>query len=823
MQSMGALQPGLPCPNMLPENWHILIIELKDCFFTIPLCPQDTQRFAFSVPAINKAQPARRFEWVVLPQGMKNSPTLYQMYVTHALRPIRVSNPEVIIYHYMDDILFYQKQPFTGGDVRNITDQLMTRGLIVAPEKVQLTKPWKYLRWTIEDTKIRPQKLSLKIDIQTLKDLQTFLGDVQWVRTCAGISNVDIQPLTELVAGAGNHPAAPINLDTSHQTAIGVISDKLVRATTSRRLARCPLSLYIGNVTQTPFTVICQWQTEMRDLTLYDANDRSNDGSKPSRSYKSNNNDIRILEWVFLSVQPKTTVQSRTAAVAELIRKGRLRTLEIAGEEPADTCLPVPQQDVDWWLAHDASLQTACLNFPGKIHSRTPKSRMWQTIGKLTWLRQPDYSERPLQNALTVYTDAGKRTKRAVCVWPAENRWEHHLIMGDSQDSLQTLELTAILWAFETWSDVPINVVSDSLYAVGIVSRIEDALLRKVHNERLNQLFLRLRAVISPREQKYCVIHVRSHQFDFGLGKGNQAADALVSMAAAVPPMNIFQQARQSHELFRQNARGLQRQFNLTENEAKGIVQSCPQCQHNAPGLGVGVSPKGLKALELWQMDVTHVPQFGRMKYVHVSIDTFSKAMWATALSGEKAHHVCKHLMNCFAILGVPETIKTDNGPAYCSQKVRHFMQQWGVKHSTGIPHNPTGQAMIERAHRTLKEHLNRQPKELEPSVTLTRTLFVLNHLCITGDREIPPMALHHQTIKLGGHLTLPKMWVHYKHPQTGIWMGPASVIFNGRGYMCVSTDNGPLWVPSRWTRKAEDPLLDPDHDDRDGNIITPR
>ncbi|NWH82465.1 POK8 protein, partial [Piaya cayana] len=36
---MGALQPGLPNPEMLPEGWHLLIIDLKDCFFTISLHP----------------------------------------------------------------------------------------------------------------------------------------------------------------------------------------------------------------------------------------------------------------------------------------------------------------------------------------------------------------------------------------------------------------------------------------------------------------------------------------------------------------------------------------------------------------------------------------------------------------------------------------------------------------------------------------------------------------------------------------------------------------------------------------------------------------
>ncbi|NXR96810.1 POK19 protein, partial [Hypocryptadius cinnamomeus] len=60
-----------------------------------------------------------------------------------------------------------------------------------------------------------------------------------------------------------------------------------------------------------------------------------------------------------------------------------------------------------------------------------------------------------------------------------------------------------------------------------------------------------------------------------------------------------------------------------------------------------------------------------------------------------------KHLYNCFAILGVPLAIKTDNGPTYCSLRFKRFCNLWGIRHDTGIPHNPTGQTIIERAHQT--------------------------------------------------------------------------------------------------------------------------
>ncbi|RMC03408.1 hypothetical protein DUI87_20605 [Hirundo rustica rustica] len=73
MEGMGTLQAGMPLPTMLPADWPVLIVDLKDCFFTIPLHPDDRPKFAFTVPTINNAKPAQRYPWRVLPQGMRNS------------------------------------------------------------------------------------------------------------------------------------------------------------------------------------------------------------------------------------------------------------------------------------------------------------------------------------------------------------------------------------------------------------------------------------------------------------------------------------------------------------------------------------------------------------------------------------------------------------------------------------------------------------------------------------------------------------------------------------------------------------------------------
>ncbi|ERE84331.1 Putative Pol polyprotein [Cricetulus griseus] len=64
-------------------------------------------------------------------------------------------------------------------------------------------------------------------------------------------------------------------------------------------------------------------------------------------------------------------------------------------------------------------------------------------------------------------------------------------------------------------------------------------------------------------------------------------------------------------------------------------------------------------------MDVTHIPEFGILKYVHVSVDTCSGVIHATPLSGEKARNVIAHCLEALAAWGMPQQLKTDNGPAY--------------------------------------------------------------------------------------------------------------------------------------------------------------
>ena len=62
MEDMGALQLGLPSLVAVPFQYNVIVIDLQDCFFTIPLADQDCKRFAFSLPSANFKQPYKRIQ-----------------------------------------------------------------------------------------------------------------------------------------------------------------------------------------------------------------------------------------------------------------------------------------------------------------------------------------------------------------------------------------------------------------------------------------------------------------------------------------------------------------------------------------------------------------------------------------------------------------------------------------------------------------------------------------------------------------------------------------------------------------------------------------
>jgi len=135
--------------------------------------------------------------------------------------------------------------PIQDDIVLELKGMLEDWGLVVAPEKIQRQPPWKYLGMTLTETVIRPQKLTIRADnVKTLNDVQKLVGDLQWIRNVCGITNMDLQPLYELLQD-GKDPHESRQLTQPVEAALQNIVQKISHGSISRMLEGSPIQLYI--------------------------------------------------------------------------------------------------------------------------------------------------------------------------------------------------------------------------------------------------------------------------------------------------------------------------------------------------------------------------------------------------------------------------------------------------------------------------------------------------------------------------------------------------------------------------------------------------
>ena len=177
-------------------------------------------------------------------------------------------------------------------------------------------------------------------------------------------------------------------------------------------------------------------------------------------------------------------------------------------------------------------------------------------------------------------------------------------------------------------------------------------------------------------------------------------------------------------------------------------------------------------------MDVTRVSSFGKVPFVHVTVDTFSHVVIATAHTGEAYKDVIQHLFTCFSYLGLPKALKTDNAPAYTSKSFQEFCTKFQIKHNTGIPYNPQGQAIVERAHQTLKIQIQKlkegEFKYSAPHQILQHAVFVINNLNADSSRNTA-MLLHWCPEQSNA-----KPLVKWRDLISGQWKGPDPLLTSG-------------------------------------------
>jgi hypothetical protein len=373
----------------------------------------------------------------------------------------------------------------------------------------------------------------------------------------------------------------------------------------------------------------------------------------------------------------------------------------------------------------------------------------------------------PIKGAIDIYTDGSKIGIGSYVINEKAVRLQF------TPGGPQLVECLVVLEVLKRFL-MPINIISDSVYVVNTVLALETAGNFK-QSSSVSEILMKIQDCILMREHSFYIQHIRAHASLPGpMVKGNAIADSATRDMVFLSQSSI-EGAKNFHQLYHVHASTL-------------------FCVKFIYAPSVGINPRGLRPLDVWQMNVMPIPAFGKLQYEHVSIHTSSGVLHASPLTGEKVVHVISHCLEAWAAWGKPLVLKTDNSPAYTSSKFK----QMQVKHITGLPYNPQGQGIIERAHCTLKQYLQKQRGGIEaitPKMALSLTIFTLNFL------KLDDAERHRQWPQL------PNEMVKWKNVLDNKWYGPDPILIRSRGAICVfpQGEDNTLWVPMRLTRTVKE------------------
>nr|XP_013808265.1 PREDICTED: endogenous retrovirus group K member 11 Pol protein-like [Apteryx mantelli mantelli] len=768
MCDFGQLQPGLPVLTALPENWPTMAVDIKDCFFSIPLHSRDRERFAFTVPSVNKQEPARRYQWTVLPQGMKNSPAICQRVVADAIAPVRTQHAAGVMIHYVDDILM--AAPSAEGLQEMAADLrrcLAAASLAINEAKVQKGPGIKFLGAEIGHSQIKPLPITLNPDVRTLHDAQALVGSLQWLQNMVPITPSQMQPLYEMLKG--RNPWEEKRLTAEAKETLKNISEMLSHPSVQRWDPADKITLYPVLNRQGGMAVLGQGQPER----------------------------MRVIWWV-TPTRPAGAFVPHSSLLARMITKGRKTCISAFAREPDAIALPFKKGTDAQTETFAAAMAMAMEGFPGEI----------QHLPHLQPLRHLDIIEvggpaRVLPTPKpgnTVFTDASSKTQTAAVAWQENGEWKEATFRA-ADVSVQYLEAKAVEMALRMFPDDHLNITTDSIFTYNLVRQMA------TQGWAGTPIATMLEDALQARTGTVCITHVRSHSKIPGYyQEGNAEADK------AAGRVMTLREARDLHEWLHVGAKALAKTCHIPISEARGVVATCPYCCRRPLQEG-GTNVRGLMANQVWQTDFTLCQRLRPDPWLAVTVDTYSGMIVATQHRKTTSRAAQKHWAYAIAVLGLPQTIKTDNGSAFTSASTEGWAQRWGIKIIHGIPYNSTGQAIVERANRTLKQKIDVLgegegipehsviPREKQTEI-LQKALYALNHH-LRGENSHEPVAKH-----WGGTSPTEGPEVQVKNPATGEWETGWRLLTQGRGYAAVaSAEGGPeaaRWVPTRWVK----PLL---------------
>ena len=213
-----------------------------------------------------------------------------------------------------------------------------------------------------------------------------------------------------------------------------------------------------------------------------------------------------------------------------------------------------------------------------------------------------------------------------------------------------------------------------------------------------------------------------------------------VANAVQTQPLSI-EMVRQSHE---QHHMGVDRTIEVCEIQtgqkissdlAKDVVRLCQVCNSIDPA-PVRWRRGTVATVDNWHrlaIDVTHLGNKLWLSVVDSGPSRF--AIWKR-LERETAACICKALDEIFCERGPPRELLMDNATTFRSSEVKDLCASWGVKTVFRAAHRPSGNGIVERNHRTIKQIAARG------AMSVARALFWYNATAKSKGRRSPAEGL---------------------------------------------------------------------------------
>ncbi|XP_054571379.1 uncharacterized protein LOC129148940 [Eptesicus fuscus] len=187
------IHPTVPNPyNLLstlqPDRTWYTVLDLKDAFFCLRLCESSQPLFAFEW-IDPEAGIAGQLTWTRLPQGFKNSPTIFDEALHQDLGSFRTRHPEVTLLQYVDDLLLAApSQEECEYGTRSLLQELAQLGYRASAKKAQICRrEVTFLGYTLREGKRWLTEARKKTVVQipvpaSRKQLREFLGTAGFCR-----------------------------------------------------------------------------------------------------------------------------------------------------------------------------------------------------------------------------------------------------------------------------------------------------------------------------------------------------------------------------------------------------------------------------------------------------------------------------------------------------------------------------------------------------------------------------------------------------------------------------------------------------------------